>query len=226
VEIGGGAHRVRARRIILASGLVDDLPDIPGIKQGWGRTVLHCPFCHGWEVRGQRIAILARDEVALHQAVLFRQLSDQVTVFLHDAPDPTDEQQVQLEALGVPTVRSRVSRLVMEGALLRGVETADGHIAGADAAVITPRFNARTALYESLGGRAEETPFGKQIPTDPRGMTHIPGVWAAGNANNAMAMVAASAAAGVTTGTAVHGDLAMADLSRAVRRQQPAPGHS
>src|SRR5690606_38391154 len=109
--VGNGAHRLRARRIILATGLIDDLPDIPGVKEGWGRSVLHCPFCHGWEVRGQRIAILTRDEVALHQALLFGQLSDQVTVYLHDAPDPSDEQWEQLAALNVSVVTPRVERL-------------------------------------------------------------------------------------------------------------------
>lgn len=85
-----------------------------------GRSVLHCPFCHGWEVRDQRVAILARDAVALHQAVLFRQLSDRVTVFLHDAHDPTVDEQEQLAALDVAVVRPEVEHLVMDGSQVRG----------------------------------------------------------------------------------------------------------
>lgn len=220
VDVDSGAHRVQARRIILASGLEDDLPGIPGVAEGWGRSVLHCPFCHGWEVRDQRVAILARDAVALHQAVLFRQLSDRVTVFLHDAHDPTVDEQEQLAALDVAVVRPRVEHLVMDGSQVRGVATADGRVFDVDAVVVVPRFNARTALYESLGGVAEDFPFGKQIPADPRGMTSVPGVWAAGNANNPMAMVVAAAAAGVATGAAVHGDLCMADLDRAVQERR------
>lgn len=217
VEVGGGAHRVHARRVILASGLVDDLPSIPGVAEGWGRSVLHCPFCHGWEVRDQRIAILTRDEVAIHQAVLFSQLSDSVTVYLHDAPDPTDEQWDQLAALNVAVVRPRITRLVMDGDQVRGVEVEGGHVFEADAAVVVPRFNARTEIYESLGGVAEVTPFGRQVPADPRGMTAVPGVWAAGNTSNPMAMVTAAAASGVMAGSGVHGDLAMSDLARAVQ---------
>ncbi|MGO1539530.1 MAG: FAD-dependent oxidoreductase [Leucobacter sp.] len=216
VEVDAGAQQVRARRLILATGLVDDLPDIPGVAEGWGKSVLHCPFCHGWEVRDQRIAILTRGEVAVHHALLFGQLSDQVTVFLHDAPDPSEEQLEQLEALGVSLVRPKVERLVMEGTQVRGVELEDGQIREADAAVVLPRFNARTDLFESLGGAAEATPFGTQIPADARGMTIVPGVWAAGNSSNPMAMVVAAAASGVAVGAAVHGDLAMADLNQAV----------
>lgn len=220
VEVDDGARLVRARRVILATGLVDDLPDIPGVREGWGHTVLHCPFCHGWEVRDQQIAILARDEVAIHQVMLFRQLSDRITVFVHEASEPTEEQRDQLAALGVEAVRGRIERLVLEGSQVRAVELEDGSTFAADAAVIAPHFEARTELYEQLGGTIETTPFGRQIPADPRGMTAIPGVWAAGNANQLMAMVVGSAAAGVATGAAVHGDLCVADLQQALEARR------
>jgi len=214
------ADSIRARRIILATGLIDDLPDVPGVRQGWGRTVLHCPFCHGWEVRDQRIAVLARDEMAFHQALLFSRLSDQVTVFLHEAAEPTPEQWEQLAALEVPVVRPRVERVVVDGAQVRGVQVEGGETFAADAVVVAPRFHARTELYESLGGTAEEAPFGRQIPADPRGATPVPGVWVAGNAGQLMAMVVSSAASGVTAGSAVHGELSLADLDRAVHERR------
>lgn len=220
VEVGEGSHRLHARRIILATGLVDDLPEIPGIEEGWGRSVLHCPFCHGWEVQGHRIGIIARGEAYIHQAMLFAQLSDQVTVFLHETPEPNEEQLEQLAALGVPIVRSRVQRLRMDDTQVRAVELEDGSAFDLDAVVVAPRFNARTDLFEVLGGVAEETPFGRQIPSDPRGMTDVPGVWAAGNAAQPMAMVVGSAASGVTAGAGVHGDLAFADLNRAVQERR------
>ena len=220
VEVDGGAHRVHARRLILATGLVDGLPDVPGIDAGWGRSVLHCPFCHGWEVRDQRIAILTGREVAVHQAVLFSQLSDQVTLYLHEAPDPTEEQWEQLAALNVSVVRPRVERLVMEGAQVRAVEIEGGRTFDAEAVVVAPEFRARTELYEALGGEPTSTPFGQHIPADQRGMTAIPGVWAAGNASDLMASLVPAMAAGMTTGGAVHGDLAFADLGRAVQARQ------
>lgn len=210
---------IRARRLILATGLVDDLPSIPGVTEGWGRTVLHCPFCHGWEVRDKRIGIITRDELAMHQVMLFGQLSDEVTVFLNGAPEPSEEQWQQLAALHVSVVRPRVERLLMDGTQVRSVEIEGGDTIDLDAVAVAPRFNARTELYVSLGGAAEETPIGVQIPTDPRGMTEIPGVWAAGNVSQPMAMVAAAAASGVTIGAAVHGDLALAELNEAVAAQ-------
>lgn len=222
IEVDGGAHRVHARRLILASGLVDGLPEIPGVAEAWGHSVLHCPFCHGWEVRDQRIAILTRDEIAVHHALLFSQLSAQVTLFLHEAPDPTEEQWEQLAALNVSVVRPRVERLVVDHTQVRAVEIEGGPAFEADAVVIAPRFHARTELYEALGGEPTNTPFGRQIGADQRGMTAIPGVWAAGNASEPMAMLMASTAAGVTTGAAVHGDLAFADLGRAVQERRAA----
>jgi thioredoxin reductase len=222
LEIDGGATRLSARRVILASGLVDDLPDIPGVGEAWGHSVLHCPFCHGWEVRDQRIAVIGRNENAMHQVLLFSQLSDDVTLFLHDAPEPSDEQWEQLAALGVRVVTPRVQRLVVDGTQVRAVEVDGGRSFEMDAVVVAPRFMARTELYEALDGESTLTPFGEHIDGDPRGVTAVPGVFVAGNTGQPMAMVAAAAASGVMAGAAAHGDLAAADLARAVaQRAQP-----
>ncbi|WP_432520187.1 NAD(P)/FAD-dependent oxidoreductase [Kineococcus sp. SYSU DK006] len=224
LEVDGGALHVRARRVVLATGLVDELPELPGVREAWGRSVLHCPFCHGWEVRGQRIAVLGRDERALHQVLLFRRLSDDVTLFLHEAPEPDEEQWEQLAALGVSVVTPRVERLVVEGAQVRAVELEGGRAFAVDAVVVAPRFAARTGVYEALGGRPAPTPLGVRIEADERGATAVPGVRVAGNAAELTAMVAASTASGVQVGAAVHGELAAADLARAVReRRAPFP---
>lgn len=220
IDIDSGRRRVHARRVILATGLIDVLPDVPGVREAWGHTVLHCPFCHGWEVRDQRIAILTRDEIAVHHAMMFRQLSETVTLFLHEAADPTPEQQAQLDALGVAVIRGRVERLSVEGTQVRSIEVDRGDSYDVDAVVIAPRFTARTELYEALGGETTTTPFGQQIAADPRGVTTVPGVFTAGNAGEPMAMLVASAASGVTAGSAAHGDLAVADLNRAVQARR------
>jgi len=118
--------------------------------------------------------------------------------------------------MGVAVVRPRVQRLVVDGTQVRAVEIAGGATFETDAVVVAPRFLARTEVFEALGGQPTTTPFGVQIAADPRGATTVPGVWAAGNAAEPMAMVAASTASGVLVGAAVHGDLAVADLARAV----------
>jgi len=216
IEVDGGASIVTARRVVLATGLVDELPDVPGVREAWGRTVLHCPYCHGWEVRDQRIAVLGRTEGALHQVMLFRQLSADVTLFLHDAPEPSDEQWEQLSALGVSVVTPRVQRLIVDGDQVRAVEIEGGRSIEVDAVVVAPRFVARTELYEALGGERTITPFGEQVVADARGATAVPGVFVAGNTSEPMAMVSVAAGSGVMAGAAVNGDLAAADLARAV----------
>lgn len=220
IEVDGGTTLVHARRVILASGLIDDLPDVPGVREAWGESVLHCPFCHGWEIRDQRIGILTRDEIAVHHAMLFRQLSDDVTLFLHGAEEPTEEQREQLAALNVRVVTPRVDKLILDGRQVKAVQIEGGQLFEMDAIVIAPKYNVRTELFEALGGEATSTPFGRQIRADPRGGTAIPGVFTAGNAGDPMAMVVASTASGVTTGSAVHGSLAFADLAAAVERRR------
>src|SRR5690242_19854907 len=82
VELAGGGY-LRAKRLLVTAGLVDELPDVPGLRERWGRDVVHCPYCHGWEVRDQPIGVLGSGPMSVHQALLFRQLSDDVMFFAH-----------------------------------------------------------------------------------------------------------------------------------------------
>ena len=114
-------RRVGARRLLVATGLVDELPDVPGVRERWGRDVLHCPYCHGWEVRDQAIGVLASGPMAVHQALLFRQLTADLTLFLHTAPRPTDEEAEQLAARGITVVEGEVASLEVHEDRLTGV---------------------------------------------------------------------------------------------------------
>ncbi|MGW0927459.1 NAD(P)/FAD-dependent oxidoreductase [Streptomyces sp. NPDC002644] len=206
---GGGA--VRARRLLLATGLVDELPDIPGVREHWGSSVLHCPYCHGWEVRGRRIAVLATGPHAPHQAQLFRQLSEDVTLLSNTMPEPEDDTFARLAARGIHVVDGTVERLVDdEDGALRGVRMADGREIAADAVVVGPRFLARGDLYEQLGGTLTEHPLGTFVAADRQGRTEIDGVWAAGNAADLAAMVTVASAAGLMAGAALNADLVAA----------------
>lgn len=212
---GGGT--LRARRLVLASGLVDELPDVPGVRELWGRSVLHCPYCHGWEVRGQRIGVLGAGPMSIHQTLLFRQLSADVTFFPHRMPDPGAEAWEQLAALDVRVVGGPVRRLRTEGDVLRAVVLDDGQEVAVDAVVVAPRFAARAELYEQLGGSLSEHPVGELIATGPMGRTEIPGVWVAGNAGDLSAMVSSAAGEGVGAAAAVNADLVAEDAAAAVR---------
>lgn len=216
VTLAGGGT-VRARRLLLATGLIDELPDVPGVRELWGKDVLHCPYCHGWEVRGQRIGVLGTHALSVHQTLLFRQLSDDVTLFVHRMPDPGDEAWEQLAALDVRVVSGVVERLRVENDALRTVVLDDGQEFDVDALAVAPRFVARADLYEQLGGALAEHPAGALIETDPMGRTEIPGVWAAGNARDLAAMVSAAAGAGVMAAAAINADLVAEDAAAAVR---------
>lgn len=213
---------LRARRLVLATGLVDELPDVPGVPELWGGSVLHCPYCHGWEVRGQRIAVLGTGPGSVHQALLMRQLSPHVTLLRHIMPDPGDEAWEELAAIGVDVVAGRVTHLDTgpdpTAPALRAVVLEGGRELAVDAVAVAPRFVARAELYEQLGGTVEEHPLGgTRIPTGTMGATEVPGVWVAGNATDLAALVGAAAAAGVAAGAGVNADLAHEDAHRAVR---------
>ena len=222
LRTGDGASRaVGARRVVLATGLVDVLPDVQGLLPRWGRDVLHCPFCHGWEVRDQAIGVLGTNPMALHQVMLFRQLSDDVVYFQHTAPDPTDEQREQLAALGVEHVTGAVAAVEVTDDALSGVRMVDGRVVARRAVAIATGLEARQDLLADLNLATTELQLGGMVaghylPTDPAGLTATPGVWAAGNLGAPMAQVITSAAAGSGVGAAIHLDLIGEDTDIAV----------
>jgi len=223
---GSSAH---ARRLLVATGLVDELPDVPGAAERWGRDVLHCPYCHGWEVRDQAIGILATGPLAAHQAQLFRQLSADVTLFLHTAPEPSVEESERLAARGINVVRGEVVSLEVAGDRLSGVRLASGQVVPRQAVVVGPRFAARADVLTSLGLATTELRvagqvIGTYVPADLTGATTVPGVWVAGNVTDLMAQVIGAAAGGLMVGAAVNADLIAEDIERAVAAyRNPSP---
>jgi thioredoxin reductase len=215
VELAGG-RQVRARRLLVTTGLADELPDVPGLAERWGRDVVHCPFCHGWEVRDQAIGILATGPLAVHQALLFRQLSDNVIVFQHTAPALSADARARLDALGIGLVDGEVAGLEITGDALAGVRLRSGEVIPRQALVVSPLVTARATVLASLG--IDPAPLevaghvvGSYVPADPSGATAVPGVWVAGNVTNPMAPVIAAASAGLSAGAAIVADLAEAD---------------
>jgi thioredoxin reductase len=198
----------RARRLLVASGLVDELPDMPGVRERWGRDVVHCPYCHGWEVRDQAIGVLSSGPMSVHQALLFRQLSSDVIYLTHGMP-PNGEQAEQLAARGIRVVDRKVASLEVVEDRLVGVRLRDGTVIDRDALVVAPRMVARAGFLADLGLRATEHPsgLGAHIGTDPTGRTDVPGVWAAGNVTDLAAHVGASAAAGAFAAAQINADL-------------------
>ena len=209
-------QEVTARRLLVATGLTDQLPELPGLAEGWGSTVLHCPYCHGWEVRDQPVGILGTGPMAVHQTLMFRQLTADVVLFAHDAPPLTDVEQEQLHALGVRLVRDRVK--AWEG---DGVRLESGQHVPRQVLVVSPVFVARAAVLDSLGLGVEPVEanggvIGYAVPADPTGRTSVDGVWVAGNVTQVTAQVIGSAAAGLIAGAAINADLVAEDARLAV----------
>lgn len=210
VDLGDG-RPITAGRVVVATGGRDELPDLPGVAARWGRDVLHCPFCHGWEVRDRRIGVLATGPLAGHQATLFRLLSPHVTVLAHTAP-PDADGAAGLTRRGIDVVDGVVRGLVVRDDRLVGVELGDGTVVALDALVVATTVRSRSDFLAPLGLHPTELRVGDQvvatrIETGPNGATPVPGVWVAGNAADPMAQVVSSAAAGLATGAAVVADL-------------------
>ncbi|MFJ8687215.1 methyltransferase domain-containing protein [Micromonospora wenchangensis] len=218
---------LHARRLLVTTGLVDDLPDIPGLAGRWGRDVLHCPYCHGWEVRDQAVGVLATGPMAAHQALLFRQLTDDVVVFTHTAgPLPADEAE-RLAARGVTVVDGEVAELEVTADRLTGVRLRSGRVVPREALVVAPRFGARAAFLAGLGLTPEDFvvgghAFGDRVAADATGATGVPGVWVAGNVTDPQATVIAGAAAGLKAAAALNADLIAEDTDRAVAARRTA----
>ncbi|MFP5322316.1 MAG: FAD-dependent oxidoreductase [Acidimicrobiia bacterium] len=224
VELAEGSS-LRARRVLVATGLVDELPDVPGVAEQWGRGVVHCPYCHGWEVRDRRIVVLATHPMAGHQALLFRQLSDRVVVAVHDGAGPEGDDRRRLHARGVPVHHGPVAELVVEGDLVRGVRLADGRVLDADAVAVQPRFVARTSMLADLGIVPVPAPMGtgEMIEVDERGATSVAGVYAAGNVSDVSGQVLQAAAQGSRVAAMINADLAVEDAERALAAMHADP---
>jgi thioredoxin reductase len=228
VVIGGGAAGLagavalaRSRRSVLVvdAGEPRNAP-AAHVHNFLTRDVLHCPYCHGWEVRDQRIGILATGPAAAHQALLFRQLSPHVTVLAHTPLELTPEQQEQFGAVGIGVIEGPVTGIEADDGGLTGVRLGDGTRVSLDALIVAPRMTANAELLAPLGltpteVRMGEQVMGTQIEADPSGATSVPGVWVAGNLANIAAQVITSAAGGLTAGAAINADLAAEDAKRA-----------
>ena len=216
VTLAGG-RVVQARRLLVATGLTDELPDIPGLRERWGRDVVHCPYCHGWEVRDQAIGVLASGPMTVHQALLFHQLSDDVVLLSHTMPPPAGEEARQLAALGIRVQPGEVVSVLTEEDRISGVKLEDGTVLPRQVLAVAPRMVARAGFLATLGLKPTAHPLGvgEYIEADRTGLTAIPGVWAAGNVTDLSAQVGGAAAAGALAGAAINADLVAEDARRA-----------
>ncbi|WP_152188891.1 NAD(P)/FAD-dependent oxidoreductase [Georgenia satyanarayanai] len=215
VELAGG-RRLRARRVVVASGIVDELPDVAGLAERWGRDVLHCPYCHGYEVRDRPLVVLADSiEGTVHQALLLRQWTEDVTVVVHDAGPVDEDDATLLAARGVRVVPGQAREVVDGEDGPVAVVLADGPRVEGGAVFVAPRFRLNSAVLDGLGARTVTGDMGTALETDDEGRTSVPGVWAAGNVVDLSCQVLGAAELGARAAIGINGELALVDAHAA-----------
>ncbi|MFD8593003.1 NAD(P)/FAD-dependent oxidoreductase [Streptomyces sp. NPDC059637] len=219
VRLAGG-RVLRARRLLVATGLRDELPDLPGLSERWGEDVLHCPYCHGYEVRDTPLGVLGTMDGSVHQALLIRNWSQDVVFFPHTLGLAGHERE-ELDARGVRVVEGEVERLVVDGGRLRGVRLADGTVVPRDTLFVSPRFVANDELLVALGCESDED---GSAEADSFGCTSLPDVWVAGNVVDPAAQVVDAVSQGSRAAVAINGDLVDEEVRRAVGERRAARG--
>jgi thioredoxin reductase len=217
VELDDG-RMFASRRLVIATGLRDELPDIPGLAGQWGRGAVACPYCDGWEARDSRIGVLAASAMSVHQAGLLRQWSADVTFVGPLTAELHPEARAGLEARGV-RIDERAATAVLEDAdgALTGVELDDGTTLPLDRIFVGPRLVANDELLRQLGAaRTEAMQGGEWVASDAFGATSVPGVWVAGNSAVSHALVVMAAASGAAVATQINADLVADDTRRAL----------
>jgi thioredoxin reductase len=211
VRLASGAT-MTARRVLFATGLRDEIPDIPGFRDRWGRDLLHCPYCHGYEVRDQPLGVLGRGPETVQHALIIRQWSSDVVLFAHGG-DLTASDRERLGACGIDVVDTPVAGLVVDDDALTGVELQDGRVIARAAVFVRPRFVPNNDLLADLG--CENNDDGWPV-IDQTGATSVPGVWVAGNAANPRGQVITAAGEGSAAAIAINNDLVDEDVHEAV----------
>ncbi|WP_184921764.1 NAD(P)/FAD-dependent oxidoreductase [Saccharothrix ecbatanensis] len=203
---------LRARSVVVATGLRDELPDIPGVRDRWGRDVVHCPYCHGYEFRDQALGVLGVSPGSISHAQLLRQWSADVTLFAHTL-DLSDEDRATLAARGIEVVDGAVAEVVVRDDAVRGVVPADGDLVARSVVFVVPRMVPRDALLTKVGCAVGEDGW---VTVDKAGRTSVPGVYAVGNVIDPKAQVVTAAGMGCAAGFAINFDLVQQDIAAAV----------
>ncbi|ABC33933.1 NAD(P)/FAD-dependent oxidoreductase [Burkholderia thailandensis] len=194
------------KRLILATGVRDILPALPGLQERWGISVLHCPYCHGYELDRRPMGVLASSELAVHQAMLVSDWGP-TTLFTQRTFVPTGDQLAMLSARGVAVEQTPVAALVGAAPALEAVRLADGRTAELSGLFIAPRTVPACDLPERLGCLFNDAPTGPYVAVDERQQTSVPGVFAAGDVARPMANATLAAAAGVMAAAGAHHSL-------------------
>lgn len=203
VIIGAAERREDARRLILAPGVKDELPAVPGLEERWGKSVFHCPYCHGYELDRGRIGVLATSPKSIHHALMLPDWGT-TTFFLNNAFTPDPEQLEQLRQREVSVDDGIVERIDGKGAT---IVLRDGRVIPLDGLFVMPRTSVASPVAEQLDCAFDEGPTGAVIRTDAMKATTVPGVFACGDAARMAGSVTLAVGDGAMAGMAAHQSL-------------------
>ncbi|MEO8395160.1 MAG: NAD(P)/FAD-dependent oxidoreductase, partial [Chloroflexota bacterium] len=198
------ASKLQARIVLLATGLHDELPPLDGIEELWGKSVFHCPYCDGYEVRGKAVAVYGVDETALHLLMLLRNLTDKLTLCAGNGWKLTAAQRERLTRFGIQVIEQPIALVESTGTQIQAVRFVDGTSLGCDALFIRPKTTHRTPFAHDLGCKVDQNNLAE---VDLRGRTSIEGVYAAGDISSPMRSVAIAVAQGAAAAYGINADL-------------------
>ena len=211
----GDGRRIAARKVILATGVRDELPAIEGLAELWGGDVFHCPYCHGWEVRDRPLAVLpnsAPPDIVWHMVTLIRNWSRDVVLLTNGADDPGAEDRERLNALNVGLREEPIARLEQEDGRLASIVFADGSALPRGGVFVRPVQRPRNELAVRLGCELNDDAIPGLIRVDPIWQTTVPGVYAVGDVSTPMQQVATAVSSGATAGAMANHALVLDDL--------------
>ncbi|WP_108396838.1 NAD(P)/FAD-dependent oxidoreductase [Devosia submarina] len=191
----GNGESLQARRLLLSYGRTDHLPDLPGFAECWGKTVVPCPYCHGYEIAGQHWGLLYHSPMSLHMPPLYKHWTDRITLFTDGHDLPAEERQALAER-GVQIVDGKVSAIRHNGGALSAVELADGRAVEIHTLFAHPPSTPSSDLHQRLGLATSASPIGEIVTVDETQQTSVPGVYAAGDLANPMSSLTVATHAG------------------------------
>jgi thioredoxin reductase len=207
-------QRVVSRRIILATGVIDILPDIPGFRELWGKNIHHCPYCHGWEVRDRPLAVYAQGELGYQFAIMIRHWSKDLVVCSNGDAKFSNEQRQHLKQLGLKLIETPIEKLETSEQKLHGIVFRDGTTLKREHIFSRPPQQQRSPLVKQLG--CEMSDDGIYVKVTMGGETSVPGVYAAGDMMSPMQAVSSAVASGTMAGAMLNHALVFEEAKQAV----------
>jgi thioredoxin reductase len=201
---------LEARRVLLATGLKDELPPLDGIEVLWGTSVFHCPYCDGFEIRERAVAVYGVGDEALHQVMLLRNLTANLTLCIGEGWQLTPPQREKLARHGIQIVEQPIAALESDEGQLTAIQFADGTRSNFNAMFVRPKTSHRTTFAHDLGCQVNENDV---VQVDLRGRTSVAGIYAAGDLSSPIRSVAVAVAQGAAAGYGINADLVGEDLT-------------